>query len=183
MSIFRPLINSKMRPALLLSMLALIVLSWVLLQTPHRSPEAAVTLAVATNDESGRMHEQDQARQKRKEFLAAQHKEYTLGSRSGGDTCDYNLSHLGAALEAYRADYTTYPAKLSDLVPAYIEHLPNCPSAGKETYAAAYSVSPYGYQCQLACNGKHEGVEPKELPHYESIKGMVYPGVEGPLAP
>jgi hypothetical protein len=178
MSIFRPLINSKMRPALLLSMLALVVLSWVLLKTPHRSPEASPTPASVTTDESGRMHEQEQARQKRKEFLAAQHKEYTLGSRSGGDTCDYNLMHLGAALEAYRADYTTYPARLSDLVPGYIDHLPNCPSAGKETYSVAYTVSPYGYQCQLTCSGKHEGMEPAQVPHYESIQGMVYPGME-----
>ncbi|MBS2040237.1 hypothetical protein JST97_34940 [bacterium] len=179
MSIFRPLINSRMRPALVLSLLALSVLSWVLLQTPHRSPETAAT-PLAGQDQSGRLREQNQARQQRKDYLAAQHKEYTLGSRSGGDTCDYNLIHLGGALEAYRADHTTYPKNLAELVPGYIDHLPTCPNAGKETYSTGYSVSQYGYKCDLKCNHKHEGMYSIKPPHYESIKGIVYPGgVEG----
>lgn len=180
MSIFRPLISSKMRPALLLTMLALVVLSWVLLKTPRREPEVNSTPAVVTfQDEAGRIREQTQARQKRKDFLAAQHKQFTLGSRSGGDTCDYNLSHLGAALEAYRADHSTYPADLAELAPDYIAHLPNCPTAGKETYSKAYTVSPYGYECQLGCTEKHG----EWAPHYESVKGMTYPGAEGLEAP
>ena len=177
MSIFRPLINGKMRPALLLSMLALVVLSWVLLQTPHRNPEAVTTPALAT-DESGRTAEQDLNRKQRKDYLAAQHKEYTLGSRSGGDTCEYNLIHLGAALESYRADYTTYPRNLNELVPDYIDHLPNCPSAGKQTYAAAYTVTPHGYHCELACTDKHSGSYATKPPHYDSTKGMIYPDAE-----
>ncbi|MBN9414919.1 hypothetical protein ABS71_03195 [bacterium SCN 62-11] len=180
MSIFRPLISAKMRPALLFTMLALVVLSWVLLKTPHRAPEATPSPTVVTaKDEFGRQQEQTQTREKRKAYLAEHHKKLALGSRSGGDTCDYNLTHLGSALEAYRADHSTYPAKLSELVPDYIAHLPNCPSGGKETYSLAYTVSPYGYQCTLGCTEKHE----KWAPHYESLKGMVYPEAEGDFIP
>jgi hypothetical protein len=176
MSIFRPLIGTKMRPALFFTMLALAVLSWVLLTTPHRGPEATPSpAAVMAKDETGRLQEQAQTRQKRKAYLAEHHKQLALGSRSGGDTCEYNLTHLGDALEAYRADHSTYPDRLEKLVPDYIAHLPNCPSGGKETYSAAYTTSPYGYQCTLGCSEKHE----KWAPHYESIKGMVWPESEG----
>lgn len=175
MSIFRPLISSRMRPALVLSLLALVVLAWVLLQTPRRAPEPSNT-PTAAQDQSARLREQNQVRQQRKDFLAAQHKEYTLGSRSGGDTCDYNLIHLSGALEAYRADHSTFPKSLGELVPSYIDHLPSCPNAGKETYTTGYTVSPYGYKCELTCNHKHEGMYSNQPPRYDSIKGMVYPG-------
>jgi hypothetical protein len=163
-----------MRPALVLSLLALAVLSWVLLQTPHRTPEPPATPVVVA-DESGRLQEQSQARQQRKEFLATQHKNMTLSSRSGGDSCDYNLSHLAGALESYRADHTTYPKALSQLVPDYIDHLPNCPNAGKESYSTGYSTSPYGYKYVLKCNHKHPNYEP---PVYQSEKAVIYSASE-----
>ena len=174
MSNYGPLISSRMRPALVLSMLALAVLSWVLLQTPHRSPEPVATPVVVA-DESGRLQEQNQVRKERKEFLATQHKNMTLSSRSGGDSCDYNLSHLAGALESYRADHTTYPKSLGELVPDYIDHLPNCPNAGKETYTSGYSASTYAYKYVLKCNHKHPNYEPAI---YESGKSVIYPGSE-----
>lgn len=52
--------------------------------------------------------------------------------------CRGNLQVLADALNQYRVHRGTFPEKLADLVPAYLEAIPPCPVAKKDTYSKSY---------------------------------------------
>lgn len=92
------------------------------------------------------------------------------------DRCCANLKGIGLALEMYSTDNSgKYPAKLSQLIPEYIESIPTCPSAGKDTYSESYRVSKDGNNYSFFCRGHHHKDEgaPENDPSYNSEKGLV----------
>lgn len=51
--------------------------------------------------------------------------------------CAMNLDVLDVACKKYAAEKGAFPSKLSELVPAYLESVPACPSGGSYTFDAA----------------------------------------------
>ncbi|MBI2267106.1 MAG: hypothetical protein HYU64_18420 [Armatimonadetes bacterium] len=72
--------------------------------------------------------------------------------------CVKNLKDIAAALSIYGSDHKgAYPPALSALVPSYFEKLPECPSAGRDTYTPSYRGVPSGSdaaQVTLFCRGE-----------------------------
>ncbi len=61
-------------------------------------------------------------------------------SRSKFMHCRGNLGDLATALERYAADNDGYyPTSLQELTPKYLEAIPSCPGAERETYSADYA--------------------------------------------
>lgn len=53
--------------------------------------------------------------------------------------CKSNLKNIGTGLEMYSTDYGgRYPTSLAQLTPNYLKTLPQCPTAGRDTYSASY---------------------------------------------
>lgn len=53
--------------------------------------------------------------------------------------CTQNLKNIATGLEMWASDHEgRYPKDLKELVPKYIEHVPPCPAALKDTYSATY---------------------------------------------
>ncbi|MFN8608080.1 MAG: hypothetical protein U0931_11155 [Vulcanimicrobiota bacterium] len=53
--------------------------------------------------------------------------------------CSQNLKNIATGLEMWASDHAGgYPKDLKQLVPKYIEHIPFCPAAGKDTYSSSY---------------------------------------------
>ncbi|MCE7868973.1 hypothetical protein DYH09_01210 [bacterium CPR1] len=94
--------------------------------------------------------------------------------------CKSNLKNLAVALEMYSTDFQGhYPPTLSMLTPNYLKIIPNCPSAGADTYSASYQSTP-GLEADpdtftLYCRGKnHEKASVLEnSPQYSSNQGLI----------
>ncbi len=58
------------------------------------------------------------------------------GARSTAqkNSCKANIKHLTGAAISYNADYGSYPAVLSQLMPYYVREMPNCPSSPGSQY-------------------------------------------------
>lgn len=55
--------------------------------------------------------------------------------------CQVALKQIATRLEMYATDHNGhYPARLTELVPTYLDKMPECPTAGKDTYSAGYTV-------------------------------------------
>ena len=55
--------------------------------------------------------------------------------------CQVALKQIATGLEMYATDHSGhYPADLSELVPTYLDKMPECPTAGKNTYGEGYTV-------------------------------------------
>ncbi len=89
--------------------------------------------------------------------------------------CKEAIKFVGVALKMYAEDNKgRYPEKLSQLVPGYLQKIPECPSAGKDTYSNSYSAKTAPPSCLIYCNGawhKEMGL-PENFPQYSSAKGL-----------
>lgn len=86
-------------------------------------------------------------------------------------TCKINERNLGTGLEMYGMDHKgQYPARLSEIVPAYIREIPKC--GGKDTYSTTYRVSKGGFELGCQSDHKAEGC-PAGFPKYTSEKGLI----------
>ncbi|MCA9795089.1 MAG: hypothetical protein KC910_24945 [Candidatus Eremiobacteraeota bacterium] len=71
--------------------------------------------------------------------------------------CEGHLKSLGIALEKYAYRHNgTYPDKLQELVPDYIEAIPTCPAARQDTYTPGYEKHDDGGY-RLVCKGHNHG--------------------------
>lgn len=90
--------------------------------------------------------------------------------------CKSNLKNIGTSLEMYSTDHRgRYPQSLSELVPAYLNAIPTCPSAGKDTYSAGYRstmVPDAYYLCCFGSNHIKEGLAANQ-PCYDSVQGLI----------
>ena len=56
--------------------------------------------------------------------------------------CSQSLKAIATGLEMWASDHAgNYPKELKELVPKYIEHIPPCPAAGKDTYSSSYRAA------------------------------------------
>lgn len=101
--------------------------------------------------------------------------------------CEGHLKSLGIALEKYAYRHNgTYPDKLQELVPDYIEALPTCPAARQDSYSPGYEKHEDGGY-RLVCKGENHGdLEiPADYPrinspHLENSLSEEEPKVESP---
>lgn len=70
--------------------------------------------------------------------------------------CKTNLKHLATAMEMYSTDNVgLYPTSLKKLMPKYLEEIPQCPSAGRDTYSAGCQTARQPDVFSLTCSGSH----------------------------
>lgn len=68
--------------------------------------------------------------------------------------CKSNLETIGKALEAYSAEHKgQYPSVLGELVPRYIERIPDCPASSTDTYSHSYKSRTKPDNYTLFCSG------------------------------
>ncbi len=101
---------------------------------------------------------------------------------------DYCISALvkgvGSALEMYAQDHDgQLPENLQQLVPVYLNFIPECPMAGRDTYSASYRkyFTAEGTGFIVACEGSHHedaGVLGDSAPLYHSTTGIYCPRTE-----
>jgi len=79
--------------------------------------------------------------------------------------CTQNLKNIATGLEYYATDHGgNYPAGLQDLVPKYLQSIPACPAAHKDTYSASWRVAG-GEGFYMCCKGNNHadfGLKPDE---------------------
>lgn len=79
--------------------------------------------------------------------------------------CTQNLKGIATGLENYATDHAgAYPAKLKELVPVYLQSIPTCPAAHKDTYSASWRVAG-GEGFYMSCSGNNHvdfGLQPNE---------------------
>ena len=69
--------------------------------------------------------------------------------------CTQNLKIIATGLENYASDHGgNYPATLKVLIPIYLEALPTCPAAHKDTYSASWRVAG-GEGFYMCCSGNN----------------------------
>lgn len=95
--------------------------------------------------------------------------------------CERNLRDIEFATVSYSIDYGYAPASLIELVPAYLDAIPDCPSAGCDTYSSSYLA---GRRCTaerdeyyLCCRGRNHiraGLDPN-MPERRSYQFQAYP--------
>ena len=106
-----------------------------------------------------------------------------VGARSKGQltACKSNEKNMGTALEMYSTDWSgKYPENTSLLTPNYLKTIPNCPSAGRDTYSESYKrgkvgpapgVDGYSFYCS-GHNHAEAGLSPNK-PAYNAAEGIV----------
>ena len=73
-------------------------------------------------------------------------------SRNALGASKSNLKNLGTALEMYSKDWENrYPSSLSGLIPNYLKVIPECPTAGTDTYSGSYHNGPVVSKDSLDC--------------------------------
>lgn len=90
--------------------------------------------------------------------------------------CTSNLKNIATALEMYSTDNLgLYPKQLSQIVPKYLKLIPECPSAGEDTYSSTYTSAAKPDAFTLYCQGHHhEHVNiPQDHPAYSSYQGLM----------
>ncbi|MCL5773285.1 MAG: hypothetical protein M1536_02760 [Firmicutes bacterium] len=98
-----------------------------------------------------------------------------LGPESAFRHCESNLKNIATALEMYSTDNEGhYPASLKQLVPNYIQKIPACPAAGKDTYSISYksSVNPDAFTVYCSGNNHKEVNAGENCPMYTSEGGL-----------
>lgn len=89
--------------------------------------------------------------------------------------CEANLKRLGEAVEMYSTDAMgRYPKRLSQLPPHYIQELPKCPSARRDTYSASFKSWTKPDRYRFYCKGHQHGRDgvPANFPAYDSEVGL-----------
>lgn len=80
--------------------------------------------------------------------------------RTNVAACEENLRNIGTSIQTYAVEYNGNPPPgLSRLTPNYIQAIPTCPAAVKDTYTGGYSVT-YGATTDqtlytIACSGNN----------------------------
>lgn len=89
--------------------------------------------------------------------------------------CEANLKDLAAALRRYAASHDGhYPVSLTELVPGYLESLPECPTVSKDTYSRGYEMMVNPDQFYVRCYGDHSASGLSEgFPLIDSQQGLV----------
>lgn len=96
--------------------------------------------------------------------------------------CKSNCKNIGTALEMYSTDWNgKYPTTgnlQAGLSPNYLKVIPECPSAGTDSYSAGYVGAPntgYTNYYSYACVGtNHTALAvPANYPYYDAIGGLV----------
>ncbi|MCL5772972.1 MAG: zinc-ribbon domain-containing protein [Firmicutes bacterium] len=91
--------------------------------------------------------------------------------------CQSNLKNIAVALEMYSVDNKGhYPPSLQYLVPTFIEKIPVCPEAGKDTYSSSYTIHKnpdiFTFYCSGANHTDVQGVHPNH-PQYSSVERLI----------
>ncbi|MCW5872921.1 MAG: hypothetical protein KIS61_37085, partial [Candidatus Eremiobacteraeota bacterium] len=69
--------------------------------------------------------------------------------------CTQNLKGIATGLEMYASDHSgRYPASLQELVPKYLQSIPACPAARRDTYSASWRVAG-GEGFYMCCAGNN----------------------------
>ncbi len=101
--------------------------------------------------------------------------------------CKSNLKNIGLAMEMYSTDWNgKYPRNPgAQLVPNYLRAIPQCPSAGTDTYTPTFQQGPsatYNTQSRkdyyfVYCQGhQHSAVNvAPNYPQYNDIVGLIEP--------
>lgn len=75
--------------------------------------------------------------------------------------CYASMAKIEGALASYALERGgKYPASLKDLVPAYLDSVPICPKALKDTYSSEYYVSGDRLEYCFCCGGLNHGEKP-----------------------
>lgn len=89
--------------------------------------------------------------------------------------CQANMKNIGTALEMYFTDHTGhYPNSIGELTPEYLRMIPQCPSAGEDTYSKTYKSTKDPDYFEFHCSGHHHdavGVG-SNYPQYNSRRGL-----------
>lgn len=88
--------------------------------------------------------------------------------------CQSNLRNIATALQIYHADNQDYPDNLEVLAPKYMPKMPQCPTAGRDTYSKGYAVSKNPPQYTISCHGNNHtltGLKENE-PFYTLDSGL-----------
>ena len=98
--------------------------------------------------------------------------------------CESNLKNIGTACEMWATDYDgEYPTSLEQLTPNYLQSIPVCPAAGKDTYSVSYRVvmpeeSGVSFPFyEVYCKGhfhEKDGLF-EDSPRYNGVEGLVEP--------
>lgn len=91
--------------------------------------------------------------------------------------CRENLKKISVGLKLYSADHKgTYPKKLSEISPdpRYLDFVPTCPAASKDTYTSGYQPSKDLKSYKVCCFGhNHKSLMIKENnPTFDSVTGL-----------
>jgi len=81
-----------------------------------------------------------------------------LRAKAEGDCvqCRSNMKNIGTALEMYSTDNSgCYPIALRQVVPTYLQEIPTCPSAGRDTYSAGYASFSKPDEYTVVCRGEN----------------------------
>lgn len=81
-----------------------------------------------------------------------------LKIRHRDPNCTLNLRRIGVALEAFHKDNGKYPGSVLDLVPNYLQALPQCKASSHDTYANTYLVGSNNGVCQVHCSAAQAAV-------------------------
>ena len=98
---------------------------------------------------------------------------------SDADQCGRYLTNIGASLMLWSEDHSaTYPESLRQLVPDYLDEVPECPAARADTYSQGYRVdkgtvdgaSDEGFI--LFCSGHHHPELQADKPSFQAEGGL-----------
>lgn len=86
------------------------------------------------------------------------------------EKCEQNLNHLTYQLSRYEVDFKQKtPPDFQALVPELLPKVPNCPAAGRPTYAIDNS----GENWAVYCRGAHHPQTPPDHPRFDRKLGML----------
>lgn len=90
--------------------------------------------------------------------------------------CEVNLKNLATGLEMYSTDNAgRFPRDLARVAPRYLETVPTCPAANRDTYSHTYQSSSNPDAFTVACGGRnHAGAGlAAGFPQYTSKGGLL----------
>ena len=96
-----------------------------------------------------------------------------LEQKKSIETCRKNLSRLQRVLDQYQSynSFDALPAKLSAVVPEFIEKLPRCPSSPDLDYSyQRYAEFNPCREFILSCPGHHDNLDPGYPKIFDAIK-------------
>lgn len=93
--------------------------------------------------------------------------------------CQSNCVKINTALEEYADQHGgRFPESLEELVPEYLEVIPTCPAAGRDTYSESYMVrydkGADEWYYTFCCKGRHHfrHIKSADCPYFSSSEGL-----------